>query len=99
MNIALVTKTKNHVNLTLYDNDLKVLTQENFLDLYTLNFFLQTIPKRYQEDKTLLIFNNLENLNVDGTGTVKSQNLQEIHNNNNNIKLILAKDENSYFIE
>ncbi len=97
MNIALITKDKDYVNLELYDNNLKVLAKESFSDLYTLNFFLQTIPKRYKENKTLLIYNNLENLNFNiNNNIIENQNLyQKIQN----IKLILAEDENSYFID
>jgi hypothetical protein len=88
MNIALITKNKKQINLKLFDEHLKEIIEEEFLDIYTLNFFLQTIPKKYNIIKTLIIFNDLEKLNYNND------------NNNKNItELILAEEENAYFID
>jgi hypothetical protein len=84
MNIALITKNKKQVNLKLFDEHLKEIIEEEFPDIYTLNFFLQTIPKKYNIIKTLIIFNDLEKLNC---------------NNKNIIELLLAEEENAYFID
>ncbi|MER5175787.1 MAG: hypothetical protein ABJB76_12675 [Candidatus Nitrosocosmicus sp.] len=90
MSIALITKSKKkQINLKLYDKDLKELIEEEFQDLYTLNFFLQTIPKKYNINKTLIIFNDLDKLNYNNDNN---------QNNNNTIELILAEEENEYFI-
>ena len=90
MSIALITKSKKkQINLKLYDKDLNELIEEEFQDLYTLNFFLQTIPKKYTINKTLIIFNDLDKLNY---------NKDNNQNNNNTIELILAEEENEYFI-
>ena len=91
MNVALVIKNKENVNLRLYDEHLKEIFEEEFQDIFTLNFFLQTIPKKYNIIKTLIIFFDLEKLNYN------SDNIQQQYNNNS-IKLILAEDENAYFI-
>jgi hypothetical protein len=90
MNIALVTKDKKKVYLKLYDEHLKGIIEEEFQDIFTLNFFLQTIPKKYNIIKTLIVYLNLENLsyNIDNFKQYK----------NNSIKMILAEDENAYFI-
>ncbi len=87
MNIALITKGEKQIRLKLFDENLKELAEEQFQDTYTLNFFLQIIPKKYNTSKTLMILNDLERL--------KDVNDD---NDNNNVELILAKDENSYFI-
>jgi hypothetical protein len=87
MNIALITKSKKQVRLKLFDENLKELVEEQFQDTYTLNFFLQMIPKKYNISKTLIILNDLERL----------KDIND-NNGNNNIELILAKDDNSYFI-
>jgi hypothetical protein len=87
MNIALITKSKKQIRLKLFDENLKELIAEQFQDTYTLNFFLQTIPKKYNISKTLIILNDLER--------VKDIN---DNNDNNDIELMLAKDDNSYFI-
>ena len=90
MSIALITKSKKkQINLKLYDKDLKELIEEELPDLYTLNFFLQTIPKKYNINKTLIIFNDLDKLNYNNDNN---------QNNNNTIELILAEEENEYFI-
>jgi hypothetical protein len=88
MNIALITKNKKQIKLKLFDEHLKELIEEEFPDIHTLNFFLQTIPKKYNINKTLIIFNDLEKLN----------HIIEDHDNNNTIELLLAEKENSYFI-
>ena len=88
MNIALITKNKKQVNLKLFDEHLKEIIEEEFLDIYTLNFFLQTIPKKYNIIKTLIIFNDLEKLNYNNDD-----------NNKNITELILAEEENAYFID
>jgi len=86
MNIALITKSTKQINLKIFDENLKELIEEEFEDIYTLNFFLQTIPKTYNIRKTLIIFNDLEKLSYNND------------KNNNNIELILAEEENNYFI-
>ena len=96
MNIAMITKTRERIDLKLYDENLKKLTNEIFEDIYTLNFFLQTIPKTFGQDKTLLIFNDLEKTNIIVDRSDKETDLEDY---DHNVKLILAKDENSYYIE
>jgi hypothetical protein len=96
MNIAMITKTRKRIILKLYDENLKNLTNEIFEDVYTLNFFLQTIPKTFDQVKNLLIFNDLEKTNIILDRSDKEADLEDY---DHNIKLILAKDENSYYIE
>ena len=55
MLILKVTVTKSSTNSELFDEDLKTLDYQEFLDLPSLNFYIQTFPKKYQEDKFLLI--------------------------------------------
>jgi len=81
MNIALVTKNKENVNLKLFDEYLKEIIEEEFQDIFTLNFYLQTIPKKYNIIKTLIIFFDLEKLNYNADNNKQ-------HYNNNSIKLI-----------
>ncbi|HKX96811.1 MAG TPA: hypothetical protein VJL78_03150 [Candidatus Nitrosocosmicus sp.] len=92
----MITKTRERINLKLYDENLKNLTNEIFEDIYTLNFFLQTIPKTFGQAKTLLIFNDLEKTSSVLDLSDKDINLEGY---NHNVKLLLAKDENSYFIQ
>ncbi len=92
----MITKTRERIDLKLYDENLKNLTNEIFDDIYTLNFFLQTIPKTFGQDKTLLIFNNLERTKSVLDLPDKGANLEGY---DHDVKLLLAKDENSYFIQ
>ena len=92
----MITKTRERIDLKLYDENLKNLTNEIFDDIYTLNFFLQTIPKTFGQDKTLLIFNNLERTKSVLDLPDKGANLEAY---DHDVKLLLAKDENSYFIQ
>ncbi|HEX5519224.1 MAG: hypothetical protein ACTHJ7_06790 [Candidatus Nitrosocosmicus sp.] len=93
MNIALITKNKKQINLKLLDEQLKELIEEEFQDVYTLNFFLQTIPKKYNTIKTLIVYNDLDKLNYNTDGIDNNKNHKD-----NTLKLILAEEENSYFI-
>ena len=94
MNIALITKGRRQISLKLFDEQLKEIAEEGFDDIYTLNFFLQTIPKKYNTSKTLIIFNDLEKISHNTENNL-SDNLKK---QDNNIKLILADKENTYFI-
>ena len=92
----MITKTRERIDIKLYDENLKNLTNEIFDDIYTLNFFLQTIPKTFGQDKTLLIFNNLERTKSVLDLPDKGANVEGY---DHDVKLLLAKDENSYFIQ
>jgi CRISPR/Cas system CMR-associated protein Cmr3 (group 5 of RAMP superfamily) len=63
MHIAKIIKKENKVGLVFFDKDLKVLEEESFEDVYSLNFFLQTLPRKYDVEKTLLIVHD-QSLNM-----------------------------------
>ena len=92
----MITKTRERIILKLYDENLKNLATEIFEDVYTLNFFLQTIPKTFGQVKTLLILNDLEKSNIILDRSDKEEDLEGY---DHNVKLIIANDENSYYIE
>lgn len=95
MKIALITRCIQEISLILYDENLLKLNEESFKDLYSLNFYLQTIPKKFGEEKTLLIYNDLEKIcNQENKPNNHSKPLP----NGNNLQLIVAQKENSYFI-
>lgn len=72
-------KTEKEIVLTFYDEDFNILEYESFPDVYTLNFFLQTLPRKYNKiKKTLLIIHDKKSNSVD---------------------IVIAKSENSYFIQ
>jgi hypothetical protein len=77
MHIIKILKLEEETNLSIYDDDLNLLETESFIDLSTLNFFLQTLSKKYEIKKGLLIIYN---------------------RNKNTVDLIVARDENSFYI-
>ncbi len=95
MNIAKISNSGGIIDLILYDECLKELARETFEDIYTLNFFLQTIPKNFGQKKTLLIYSKLENFSTNENPSSKTSNQGQTFNN---IQLLIAEDENSYFI-
>ena len=79
MNIVKIIKSDNEIKLSLYDDDsLNLLESESFADTSTINFYLQTLPRRHKIKKALLIVHD---------------------KNKNSVNMIIAEDENSFFIE
>jgi uncharacterized membrane-anchored protein len=79
VNIVKIIKSDNEIKLSLYDDDtLNLLESESFADASTINFYLQTLPRRHKIKKALLIVHD---------------------KNKNSVNMIIAEDENSFFIE
>ena len=79
MNIVRIIKSDNEIKLSLYDDDtLNLLESESFADTSTINFYLQTLPRRHKIKKALLIVHD---------------------KNKNSVNMIIAEDENLFFIE
>ncbi len=97
MNIAMIFKNGKDINLKLYDEDLKELMYETFGDIYTLNFYLQTLPKKFGQKKTLLVYSKEKNTSTQERSSYSDDT--KIAQTPDNIQLIIAEDENSYFIE
>ncbi|WP_415282969.1 hypothetical protein [Candidatus Nitrososphaera sp. FF02] len=60
MHFVKVEKSPGKANLTLYDSALAVLESEDFSDLYTLNFHLQTLGTKYRVRDSLVIVHDRE---------------------------------------
>jgi hypothetical protein len=71
-------KSDNEIKLNLYDDNLNLIESESFVDTSTINFYLQTLPRRHKIKKALLIVHD---------------------ENKNSVNMIIAEDENSFFIE
>lgn len=78
MNIVKIIKSDNEIKLNLYDDNLNLIESESFVDTSTINFYLQTLPRRHKIKKALLIVHD---------------------KNKNSVNMIIAEDENSFFIE
>lgn len=97
MNIAMIFNTGKDINLKLYDENLKELMYETFGDIYTLNFYLQTLPKKFGQKKTLLIYIKEKNTSTHERSSYSDDT--KSGRTPDNIQLVIAEDENSYFIE
>lgn len=78
MNIVKIIKSDNEIKLSLCDDNLNLLESESFADTSTMNFYLQTLPRRHKIKKALLVVHDM----------IK-----------NSVNMIIAEDENSFFIE
>jgi hypothetical protein len=55
VNIVKIIKSDIEIKLILYDDNLNLLESESFADTSTMNFYLQTLPRRHNIKKTLLV--------------------------------------------
>jgi hypothetical protein len=78
MNIVKIVKSGDEFTSYFYDEDLNLIDSKSFSDSYTTNFYLQTLPRKYNTTKTLIILQD------------KARN---------SVNMLLAKDENSLFIQ
>jgi hypothetical protein len=78
MNIVKIVKSGDKFTSYFYDEDLNLIDSKSFSDSYTTNFYLQTLPRKYNTTKTLIILQD------------KARNT---------VNMLLAKDENSLFIQ
>jgi hypothetical protein len=61
VNVALIVKSQTSgIKLDIYDNNLTLLESETFQDLYTLNFHLQTLVKKYKISKGLMVVHDAD---------------------------------------
>lgn len=95
MNIAMISNSGKLTSLKLYDECLKELARETFEDIYTLNFFLQTIPKNFGQKKTLLIYSKSGKSYTNDKSCTEESNQGQT---GDTIQLLIAEEENSYFI-
>jgi hypothetical protein len=66
MHIAKIVKQRNQVALVFYDECLNILEKQSFADTPSLNFFLQTLPRKHNIERTLLVIHDkkLDNLDM-----------------------------------
>jgi hypothetical protein len=58
MHIAKIVKQRNQVALVFYDECLNILEKQSFADTPSLNFFLQTLPRKHSVERTLLVIHD-----------------------------------------
>ena len=65
MHCAKITKSSSGCRLELFDSQLQQLEAESFVDLYTLNFHLQTLAAKYCIVEGLIVVHDRDANNVD----------------------------------
>lgn len=55
MHVAKIVKQRDQVALVFYDQCLNILEEQSFADISSLNFFLQTLPRKHNVERTLLV--------------------------------------------
>lgn len=65
MHFAKVEKGPEGASLELYDGNMKVLESESFVDLYTLNFHLQTLASKHKIQEALVVIHDKKSGKVD----------------------------------
>lgn len=58
MHVAKIVKQRNQVALVFYDQCLNILEEQSFADISSLNFFLQTLPRKHNVKRTLLVIHD-----------------------------------------
>jgi hypothetical protein len=77
VNVIKIIKSGNEFFSYVYDEDLNLIESESFVDNYTTNFYLQTLPRKFKIRKALLVIED---------------------KNRNAVDLLIAKNEDSFFI-
>ena len=55
MNIIKIVKSADELTSYLYDEDLNLIESKTFSDNYTTNFYLQTLPRKFNTTKALIV--------------------------------------------
>jgi hypothetical protein len=64
VNVALIEKSTKGVKLILYSASLALMESESFDDLYTLNFYMQTLAKKHGIEKGLQVVHDKDKNSV-----------------------------------
>ena len=78
MNIVKIVKLRDEFTSYLYDEDLNLIESKRFSDNYTTNFYLQTLPRKFNTTKTLIVVEDKRRNTVDML-VAKDENSLFIH--------------------
>ncbi|MDQ3868909.1 MAG: hypothetical protein M3250_05040 [Thermoproteota archaeon] len=65
MNIIKIEKSNDLIKLDLYASNLTLIESNSFVDIYTTNFYMQTLAKKHNIKKVLFIIHDKNNNSVD----------------------------------
>ena len=58
MNIIKIEKSDDTIKLSLYESNLTLIESNSFTDIYTTNFYMQTLAKKHNIKKVLFIIHD-----------------------------------------
>jgi hypothetical protein len=67
MNIIKIEKSNDGIKLSLYESDLTLIESNSFVDVYTTNFYMQTLARKHNVKKVLFVIHNKDNNSVEMT--------------------------------
>ncbi len=65
MNIVKIVKSGDEYTSYFYDEDLTLIESKSFSDNSTTNFYLQTLPRKFNTTKTLIVLEDKDRNTVD----------------------------------
>ena len=65
MNVIKIVKSAQIITSSVYDDNLSTIERNSFVDLQTLNFYLQTLPRKHKIKKALVVVNHKKENSVD----------------------------------
>jgi hypothetical protein len=65
VNVIKIVKSPQIITSSVYDDNLSTIERNSFVDLQTLNFYLQTLPRKYKIKKGLVVVHDKEENSVD----------------------------------
>lgn len=67
MNIIKIEKSPDGIKLSLYESNLTLIESNSFLDIYTTNFYMQTLARKHNIKKVLFVVHDKNKNSVEIT--------------------------------
>jgi hypothetical protein len=65
VNVIKIVKSAQIITSRVYDDNLSTIERNSFVDLQTLNFYLQTLPRKHKIKKALVVVHHKKENSVD----------------------------------
>jgi hypothetical protein len=67
MNIIKIEKSPDGIKLSLYESNLTLIESNSFVDIYTTNFYMQTLARKHNIKKVLFVVHDKNKNSVEIT--------------------------------
>lgn len=67
MNIIKIEKSPDAIKLSLYESNLTLIESNSFVDIYTTNFYMQTLARKHNIKKVLFVVHDKNKNSVEIT--------------------------------